>query len=321
MTATHTRPAPGTAGSPVVPGARRRPRVREAMPYLLLAPAVLALIALLGWPAVNVVVTSFRKLDLGELTRGEFTWIGFDNYAQILGNPEFWTVTLRTVVFTSSIVAATVLTALLLALLMKHVPVVPRVVLQVSLLLAWAMPQLAATTVFQWIFDQQYGILNKTLVLLGFDSFAGHSWFATGASTLTVVGILITWQAVPFVAMTLYAALLGVPKDLYESAGIDGASGWQTFTAITWPQLKPVLMIVTFLSVLWDFKVFSQVWAMREGGPSGGSTTLPVMQYLEGIAGKHFGAAAAVSVLMVLVLVVVCAQYLRLLLRSQELDL
>nr|WP_190824254.1 sugar ABC transporter permease [Saccharopolyspora pogona] len=291
------------------------------MPYLLLAPAVLALITLLGWPAVNVVVTSFRKLDLGELTRGEFTWIGFGNYAQILSNPEFWTVTVRTVVFTACIVAATVVGALLLALLMKHVPAVPRVVLQVSLLLAWAVPQLAATTVFQWIFDQQYGILNKTLVLLGFDSFAGNSWFASGTSTLAVVGILIVWQAVPFVAMTLYAALLGVPNDLYESAGIDGAGGWQTFTSITWPHLKPVLMIVTFLSILWDFKVFSQVWAMREGGPDGGSTTLPVMQYLEGIAGKHFGVAAAVSVLMVLVLVVVCAQYLRLLLRSQEVEL
>ncbi|QIZ39509.1 sugar ABC transporter permease [Saccharopolyspora sp. ASAGF58] len=291
------------------------------MPYLLLAPAVLALITLLGWPAVNVVVTSFRKLDLGELTRGEFTWTGFGNYAKILSNPEFWTVTVRTVVFTACIVAATVVGALLLALLMKHVPAVPRVVLQISLLLAWAVPQLAATTVFQWIFDQQYGILNKTLVLLGFDSFAGNSWFASGTSTLIVVGILIVWQAVPFVAMTLYAALLGVPNDLYESAGIDGAGGWQTFTSITWPHLKPVLMIVTFLSILWDFKVFSQVWAMREGGPDGGSTTLPVMQYLEGIAGKHFGVAAAVSVLMVLVLVVVCAQYLRLLLRSQEVEL
>ncbi|MGP4019462.1 carbohydrate ABC transporter permease [Saccharopolyspora sp. 5N708] len=291
------------------------------MPYLLLAPAVLALIVLLGWPAVNVIVTSFRKLDLGELTRGEVTWIGFDNYTEILTDSEFWTIAVRTAVFTASIVAATVFIALLLALLMKHVPVLPRVVLQVSLLLAWAMPQLAATTVFQWIFDQQYGILNKTLVRLGFESFAGFSWFATGASTLTVVGILIVWQAVPFVAMTLYAALLGVPRDLYESAGIDGAGGWQTFTAITWPHLKPVLMIVTFLSILWDFKVFSQVWAIREGGPNGGSTTLPVMQYLEGIAGKHFGVAAAVSVLMVLVLVVVCAQYLRLLLRSQEVEL
>ncbi|SFE95287.1 carbohydrate ABC transporter membrane protein 1, CUT1 family [Saccharopolyspora kobensis] len=318
MTATHTRPAPGTAGRPAVPGARRRPRMTVSLPYLLMAPAVLALVVLLGWPAVNVIITSFRKLDLGELTRGEVVWAGFDNYAQILTGSDFWVIALRTVVFTAAMVGATVVIALLLALLMNHIPVVPRVVLQISLLLAWAMPQLAATTVFQWIFDQQFGILNKTLVLLGFDSFEGASWFASGTSTLTVVGILIVWQAVPFVAMTLYAALLSVPKDLYESAGIDGANGWQTFSSITWPHLKPVLMIVTFLSILWDFKVFSQVWAVREGGPNGESTTLPVLQYLEGIAGKHFGVAAAVSVLMVIVLVIVCAQYLRLLLRSQE---
>ncbi|MER5393612.1 sugar ABC transporter permease [Saccharopolyspora sp. NPDC002686] len=316
MTATQTRPASGTAEPPAVPGARRRTSV--SMPYLLLAPAVLALVVLLGWPAVNVIITSFRKLDLGELTSGRVVWAGFDNYAEVLGGSDFWVIALRTVVFTACMVAATVVIALLLALLMQNIPAVPRVLLQISLLLAWAMPQLAATTVFQWIFDQQFGILNKTLVLLGFDSFERAAWFSSGTSTLTVVGILIVWQAVPFVAMTLYAALIGVPKDLYESAGIDGANAHQTFAAITWPHLKPVLMIVTFLSILWDFKVFSQVWAIREGGPNGESTTLPVLQYLEGIAGKHFGVAAAVSVLMVLVLVVVCAQYLRLLLRSQE---
>lgn len=301
---------------PAAPGARRS-RWVEALPYLLLAPAVLALVGLLGWPAVNVVITSFRELTLGELVRGEVVWAGFDNYATVLGDPGFWTIALRTVVFTACVVAGSIAIALLLALLMRHVPPVPRVLLQISLLLAWAMPQLAATTVFQWIFDQQFGILNKTLVLLGLD-FEGHSWFATGTSTLTVVGILIVWQAVPFVAMTLYAALLSVPGDLYESAGIDGADGWQTFRSITWPHLKPVLMIVTFLSILWDFKVFSQVWAFREGGPSGGSTTLSVLQYLEGIASSRFGVAAAVSVLMVIVLVLVCAQYVRLLLRSQE---
>ncbi|MBP2475091.1 N,N'-diacetylchitobiose transport system permease protein [Crossiella equi] len=291
------------------------------LPYLLIAPAMIALAVLLGWPALQVILISLRKLDLGELVRGEVTWIGFDNYAEVLGDPEFWVITLRTVLFTAACVAGTVAVGLFIALLMRKIGGGTRLVLQISLVLAWAMPILAATTVFQWIFDQQFGILNKTLVLFGFDSFQGYSWFSTGFSTLTVIAILIVWQAVPFIAFTLYAGLLSIPGDLYEAAGIDGASPWQTFRSVTWPALAPMVGLATFQSVLWDFKVFTQVWAIRQGGPDGESTTLPVLQYLQGIAGSHFGMAAAVAVIMMLVLVLLLGQYLRLLLRRQEVAL
>ncbi|WP_086822201.1 carbohydrate ABC transporter permease [Allokutzneria sp. NRRL B-24872] len=316
MTATVDAVAPAGPVPPAPSAARRRPFGERSLPYLLLAPAVLALLVMLGWPALQVVLISFRTLDLGELVRGEVVWTGFDNYAEVLSDPGFWSITLRTVLFTAGCVAGTVLAALGIAVLMRHIGPRVRIALQISLVLAWAVPILAATTVFQWIFDQQYGILNKTLVLLGFESFAGYSWFSSGASTLVVIGLLIVWQAVPFIAFTLYAGLLAVPSDLYEAAGMDGASGAQTFRAVTWPSIAPLVTMSTFLSVLWDFKVFAQVWAIREGGPDGGSTTLPVLQYLKGISSSQFGVAAAVAVVMMLVLVVFTAQYLRMLLRS-----
>jgi N,N'-diacetylchitobiose transport system permease protein len=205
-------------------------------------------------------------------------------------------------------------------LLMRHLSGPVRVSLQVTLVLAWATPILATTTVFQWIFDQQYGILNKTLVKLGFSSFQGFSWFSSGASTLTVIGILIVWQAVPFVCFTIYAGLLQAPRELYEAAAMDGASSWRSFTTVSWPSIRPLVTLATFLSVIWDFKVFAQVWAIRQGGPDGESTTLPVLLYLRGIAGRHFGVASAIAVLMILVLVVLTARYLQLLLRTREGD-
>ncbi|MGQ0842425.1 carbohydrate ABC transporter permease [Actinokineospora sp.] len=324
MTSTVTTVAPAGTPQAVRPGPRRRvrrPLSELALPYLMLAPAVLVLVALLGWPALQVLGISFRKLDLGELVRGEVVWVGFDNYTEILSDPEFWVIGLRTVVFTAACVACTVLIGLGVAVLMRHLSPAVRIALQVSLVLAWATPIIATTTVFQWIFDQQYGILNKTLVALGFDSFQGHSWFASGTSTLTVIGLLILWQAVPFVAFTLYAGLLSASRDLYEAASIDGASPWQAFQAVSWPALRPLLTMVVFLSVLWDFKVFTQVWAIRQGGPDGESTTLPVLLYLKGISGSHFGLAAAVAVLMLIVLVAVTWRYLRLLVRSQESEL
>ncbi|QFZ16423.1 carbohydrate ABC transporter permease [Saccharothrix syringae] len=310
--------APRRAARPDGAPRRRGSAFDRVLPYLLLAPAVVAILWLIGWPVLSVLVTSFRRLNLRELTRGQVVWTGFDNYAQILGDPGFWTIALRTVVFTALVVAASVVAGLLIALLMRQVNPVVRIALQVAMLLAWAMPLVAATTVYQWIFDQQYGILNKTLVKVGFDGFAGFSWFSTGTSTLGVIGLLIVWQAVPFLAFSLYAGVIGIPKDQYEAAGMDGASAWQTFRAVTWPELRPLMTMVTFLSLLWDFKVFAQIWAMRKGGPDGGSTTLPVYQYLEGISQSHFGVAAAVSVVMVLLLALLTFQYLRRLVGSQE---
>ncbi|OLR92061.1 carbohydrate ABC transporter permease [Actinokineospora bangkokensis] len=308
------------------PGAARPRRPRSPLsdvvvPYLMLAPAVVLMVALLAWPALQVLGISFRKLDLGELVRGEVVWVGFDNYAEVLSDPQFWTVTVRTVVFTAAVVATTVALGLLVGVLMRHLGTAVRSVLQVSLVLAWATPIVATTTVFQWMFDQEYGILNKTLVLLGFDSFRGYSWFSSGTSTLAVIGLLVVWQATPFIAFTLYAGLVNTPKELYEAAAIDGATGWQAFRAVSWPSIRPMVTLVTFLSVLWDFKVFTQVWAIRQGGPDGGSTTLPVLLYLKGISASHFGVAAAVAVLMLVVLVAVTWRYLRLLVRSPETEL
>jgi N,N'-diacetylchitobiose transport system permease protein len=308
-------PAPPRAGRP-----RRAGLGERTVPYLLLAPAVITMLVLLGWPAIQVVGISFRQLDLGELVRGEVIWVGLDNYVSVLSDPEVWTITLRTVVFTVACVAGTVLAGLLIAVLMRHLSSKVRIVVQVCLVLAWATPILATTTVFQWIFDQQYGILNKTLVKLGFDSFEGFSWFSSGASTLTVIGLLIVWQAVPFVCFTIYAGLLAAPRELYEAASIDGASGWQTFATVSWPAIRSLVTLATFLSVIWDFKVFAQVWAIRQGGPDGGSTTLPVVLYLKGIAQRHFGVASAIAVLMIIVLLVLTARYLQLLLRSREAD-
>lgn len=323
MTATTQITVPAGAHPPAPPRARRRRGALgdRTIPYLLLAPAVITMLVLLGWPAIQVVGISFRKLDLGELVRGEVVWVGLRNYADVLADPEVWTITLRTVVFTLACVVGTVLAGLLIAVLMRHLSSAVRVAVQVTLVLAWATPILATTTVFQWIFDQQYGILNKTLVKLGFDSFAGYSWFSSGAGTLTVIGLLIVWQAVPFVCFTIYAGLLAAPRELYEAASIDGANAWQTFVTVSWPAIRSLVTLATFLSVIWDFKVFAQVWAIRQGGPDGESTTLPLLLYLKGIAGRHFGVASAVAVLMILVLLVLTARYLQLLLRSREADL
>ncbi|MDT8912874.1 sugar ABC transporter permease [Amycolatopsis sp. PS_44_ISF1] len=324
MTATQEAPTPAGATPPAsarVSPAKRRHRAgfgERLTPYLLLLPALVAVLVLLGWPTIQMLAISLRKLDLRELVTGKMVWVGLANYTGTLSDPEFWSVTVRTVLFTAALVAATLLVALGIAVLMRHLAPFLRICVQVSLVLAWAVPVIATTTVFQWIFDQQYGILNKTLDRLGFHSFIGYSWFSTGGSTLTVIGLLVLWQAVPFVAFTLYAGLIGVPREQYEAAGIDGAGPWQTFRAVSWPAIRPILTMVTFLSVLWDFNMFGQVWAIRQGGPDGQSTTLAILQYLKGVAGSHFGSAAAIATIMLVLLLAVTARYVQLLVRTKD---
>jgi N,N'-diacetylchitobiose transport system permease protein len=290
------------------------------VPYLLLAPAVVAILGLLGWPVVSVVIYSFQDLGPRQLNLHLTEWVGFANYQTILSDPDFWTITGRTLAFTAGAVTAIMLGGLGVAHLIKNSNRVVRLILQIALLLAWAMPIIAATTVFQFLFDQNYGILNKTLVRLGFTGFAGHDWFATSFSTLTVIILLIAWEGIPFAAFTLYAGLLAVPADLYEAAAIDGASRWQAFRSVTWPGIRPIFMLTVFLEVLWDFKVFTQVWVFQRGG-SNNTVTLSVQQYLLGISGNHYGIAAAVSVVMILILALITAQYIRMLVRSQEVSL
>lgn len=307
------RPAPGRR-----PAAGRRRIGAHTVPYLLLAPAVVAILGLLGWPVVSVVIDSFQDLGPRQINLHLTEWVGFANYLEILTDPDFWTIVGRTLAFTFGCVAAIMLGGLVTAQLMKHSNRVVRWILQIALLLAWALPVISTTTVFLFIFDQNYGILNKTLVKLGFSSFAHYDWFTSSFATLFIIIVLIAWQGIPFAAFTLYAGLLAVPGDLYEAAGIDGAGPWQAFRSVTWPELKPIFLLTAFLEVLWDFKVFTQVWVIRQGGPDGGSTTLSVLQYLDGIAGSRYGVAAAVSVIMITILTAITAQYIRMLVRSQE---
>jgi N,N'-diacetylchitobiose transport system permease protein len=291
------------------PGPRRRAR---AIPYLLILPSVVAFAGLLGYPLWQVARISLLKLDLGELIQRRTVWVGLRNYQNVLTDPFFWSVLVRTVVFTAVCVASTMVLATLVALLLERLGRGMRLAVQVSLVLAWAMPPITATVVWQWLFDTQYGVVNW---LLGTDN---HSWFATGLSTFSVIVLIVVWQAIPFVAITLYAGLTALPRELREAMRVDGAGPLQVFRSLILPSLRPLFMVTAFLSIIWDFKVFTQIWLVRQGGPDRSTVTLALYAYQEGIATSHFGRAAAVSMIMVGLLLFALVPYIRSMLRSLE---
>jgi N,N'-diacetylchitobiose transport system permease protein len=298
-----TAPRPDVTDPPAPPRARRRVvRAAALWPYLLVAPTVVGAAFLLAYPVVRNTVMSFQHFGLGELIRGGATWVGFANYRTVLEDPQFWTVVRRTVWWTALDVALIMGLGTLVALMLVRLGRRMRLAVMSGLVLTWATPVIAATTVFQWLFQSRFGVVNWLLVKLGFDSYRDYSWFAHGGATFTILVVLVVWQSVPFAALTLYGGLTTIPAELYESARIDGAGAWTSFRLVTFPMLRPLFALVTSLEVIWCFKAFTQIWVMSEGGPDGATTTLPVYAFQIAQSLHKYDLGAAVSTLTVVIL-------------------
>ncbi|WP_405777310.1 carbohydrate ABC transporter permease [Streptomyces sp. NBC_00859] len=293
-------------------------RTGGAAPYLLLVPALLATVVLLGYPLVKNGMLSFQNLNPRQLILHLTEWNGFSNYQDVLGGSDFWKVVERSIFFTAANVVLIMVLGTLTGLLLARLGKKMRLLLMLGLVLAWAMPVIAATTVYQWLFAQRFGVVNYVLDSLGWHSMADFNWTGSQFSTFSVVTLLIVWQSVPFVAINLYAASTTIPGELYEAASLDGAGNWKSFTSVTFPLLKPFLLATTFLEVIWVFKSFTQIFAINGGGPDRLTETLPVYAFVEGVGNQHFGMGAAISFLTMIVLLVLTGYYLRTVLKQEE---
>ena len=190
--------------------------------------------------------------------------------------------------------------------------------MQGGLLLAWAMPVLAALTVWQWIFDTQYGVVNWMLTRLGGD-YEGHSWLLDPLSFYLVATVIVVWMSVPFVAFTVYAALTQVPETSPRPPSSTARAPWQRLRHVVLPTVKPVLLIVGLLQVIWDLRVFTQIYVLQKaGGVTRDTNLLGTYIYRLGIGGGDFGTAAAVAMFMLALTVVLTAPYVRMMLRTEE---
>ena len=290
---------------------------RISLPHVFLLPAVLAILLALGYPLVRQIVLSFQDFGLAQQFGRPPEWVGLDNYTELLGNPYLWRVTLRTVLFCLVNAAITMVLGVGLALTMRYMSRGVRLAVQTGLLLAWAMPVVASLTVWQWLFDTQYGVVNYLLTRGGLD-YAGHSWLLEPLSFFFVATVVVVWMSVPFVAFTVYAALIQLPLELLEAAEMDGASPWERVRHVVLPSIRPVLLVVGLLQVIWDLRVFTQIFLLQEAGGSARDTNLlGTYIYRLGIGGGDFGTSAAVAIFMLALTVVLTAPYIRAMLRQE----
>jgi N,N'-diacetylchitobiose transport system permease protein len=291
---------------------------RRAAPYLLVGPSLLLILLVLGYPLVRLVQLSFQSYKLPQLlgTRPE-SWTGLDNYRTIFADPFLWTVLVRTVVFTAANVGLTIGLGLLVALLLRALGPKMRLALNTTLVLVWAMPALVSIALWQWMVDYEFGVLNWVLTKVGLP-FDNHNWFENPVQGFAVITALIVWGAIPFVAISLYAGLTQVPRELEEAATVDGASAVQVFRHVTLPFLRPLLVILVSLSIIWDFVVFQQVWVMLDGRPGRDYYILGVYSFVMSFGANNYGRGAAIAVVMVLLLVLVTGFYVRQMIRIGE---
>ena len=302
---------------------RRRPRLKRiahaSVPYLLILPVIVVITAILGYPLYKLVTLSFRQYGLAELIQKKGVWIGFDNFSSVLHDEVFWRVLLRTVIFTAANVGLTIGLGTLIAFLLVRVSTWVRILLTAGLVLVWSMPAVVAVQVWVWMTNFENGILNYVLTELHVGDYTGHDWYGSTFSKLGMVTLLIVWGAIPFVAITVYAGLAQVPRELVEAAEIDGAGPGRVFRDVTFPVLKPIFLILTSLSIIWDFGVFTQPYLLI--GSSAVDTSnylMGVYVFIEGYSHSDFGRGAAISLLMLLIVAVLSIFYVRRMVKMGE---
>jgi len=316
---------PETVATDLEPSPDRPRRQAEALPkrnfgpWLMLAPTLAIIGVVVGYPLVRLVIVSFQEYGRAQVFGRPAPFVGFDNYTSILSDPVFWDVLVRSVAFCLVNVAVTMLLGTLIAILLTKVNKFFRLLTSVGLLVAWAMPALTAIIIWGWMFDTQFGVINYVLTELTPWDMTGHSWLLNPWSFFFVATMVIVWQSTPFVAFSVYAGLTQVPDDVLEAASLDGASGWQRFRHITVPYLKPIFVIVTVLQIIWDLRVFTQIFALQGiGGIREKTSTLGVYIYQTSIGTGDFGRGGAMAVILVVLMMTIAVWYIRSIYKGEE---
>jgi N,N'-diacetylchitobiose transport system permease protein len=300
---------------------RRSARRTEKTPYLLIIPTLLAIFVTLGVPLYKIIVLAFQHQTKREFYRGQpGDWVGFQNFTTVLSDSGFWSVVERTFAVMVVMVVVSMAIALGLALLLQRVSRWVRTPLMALLMFIWAIPQIVVVELFSWFVDPNFGVLNYILVKLGFTGFNKHDWFVDTIQGWGVITALVVWAAIPFLTVTLSAGMSMVPRELGEAARMDGANALQVFKVVTYPVIKPLLVIVTSLSVIWDFQLFSQVYAIRATKIEPQYQVLGTYSYTQAFGHSDYGLGSAISVLTVLAMLGMMVFYVRQMLRIGDGD-
>lgn len=283
-------------------GVERGSQARERrQAYLLVMPAVLVLAVVALYPVLAAIWLSLHRFIL---VFGERRFTGLENYVYLVGDARFWSALGNTAYFTAVAVTVELLLAVPLALLLNRA-FPGRGLLRASVLVPWAIPTVVSARLWAWMFNPDYGLINR---LLGG---AEINWLGAPGYALHAAILVDVWKTTPFVALLVLAGLQGIPEDLYKAARVDGASTWRQFRAITVPLLRPALLLAVLFRSLDAFRVFDAIYVLTEGGPANTTETLSIYAYKTLMRSGDFGYGSALSVATFLCVVLLATVWLR----------
>jgi multiple sugar transport system permease protein len=299
--------APAAAAAGAAPRRRRRLTALGAAGFVI--PVWAYVLCFYVYPLVSNVKMGFQNYTVSSFYTGSAPFVGFANYTAVFRNPEFVAVVVNTVLFTIGSLAFQFSIGLALAMFFRRVfPL--NGVLRSLLLVPWLLPLVVSGTVWRWMMYYDSGVINQTLLHLHLIS-QPVQWLVSTKLALIAVILVNIWVGIPFNMVILYGGLQSLPEQVFEAAAIDGASAWQRFTRITLPMLRPVILVVLTLGLIYTVKVFDVIMLVTQGGPANSSQTLTTYAYDLSFTQLQFGQGAAVGNLLILVAVVFAAIYLR----------
>jgi len=285
----------------------RRTARFDALPYVLLSPAVLATLALVFFPMLQAVVTSLFHDILWKPRDVRF--IGLDNYVAVAQDPVAWSSLGRTLLWIGLTVPLQLLLGLAAALLLNQ-RFWWRGVARSLILIPWALPSVVIALMWSWMYQPQVGLFNDLLLRVGLVNEA-VPWLAQPGTALYAIILALVWQGFPFFAIMILAGLQAIPAALYEAAAIDGATTWQQFWEVTLPGLKGVLVTAVMLRLIWVANSIDVIVVMTGGGPGYATHTLPLYAFKRTYGSMDFGYGTALAVTFSMLLLGLIVLYLR----------
>jgi multiple sugar transport system permease protein len=261
--------------------------------YALLAPALVVLALMVGYPAVTGIWYSFHNKLIG-FANPKF--VGLDHYATLIQEPAVLKAVWRSLVFAVVSVGFKLPLGLGVALLLNQ-QFFGRGLVRGIVLLPWSLPLVVSVLIWSWMYSDLFGVFSYLLMQAGLIdqpiNFLGDPKLALPS----VIAVNI-WRGFPFFAINLLAGLQAIPDDLYEAARVDGGSRWQLFRYITLPGLRTVILIISLLSFIWTANDFTSIWVLTHGGPGTATEVFPIITYKIAFIGLEVGKAAAIPVML-----------------------
>jgi sn-glycerol 3-phosphate transport system permease protein len=297
-----SRSAHGSASGAAARAAARR---REYLLFLaFVAPNVILLGVFSYWP---VVYNGYLSLTSWDLLSEFKPFVGLANYVDMLSDPDFLGVLLRTILFSGGITLGSMIAGLAIAMLLNQ-RLFGRNLVRTTSFAPYIVTGAAVGTVWLYIFDPDFGLMKQLLGVLGVTS---PDWLTDAGWALPALIIVYLWKNIGFVAVIYLAGLQTMPADLYEAAKIDGASAWTLFRRITLPLLSAVTFFVAVVTVIGSFQAFDVIAIMTGGGPGDATTTVSWFIYQEAFQAFDAGRAGAAAIIMFVILLLITAAQAR----------